>query len=165
MALKMKIKSKVKKTVVTASFCSLFTSCATMIGGSEDKIQLSTNAQGAKVYLNDKYIGDTPLKRSISRDLPDESKLTVKKDGFEDATYVLRKEFNPMATLNLINVVFWGADAMMGNLKKFSDDSIYIEMEPAQTPLKKSIKVIGKNQLKDSKALSNSRVASSIESL
>lgn len=160
MVFKIKIKSKIQKTLALASFCSLFTGCATMIGGSKDKIELTSNPVGAEVYLGSTLIGETPLKYDFDRD-SDDTTVTVKKAGYETLNLKLEKEFNTMATLNLVNVFFWGADAMMGNLKKYSQDKIHVTL----TKIKEKIPLLGNHTLSNSTNLNKRRLASKSESL
>ncbi|WP_081653722.1 PEGA domain-containing protein [Bacteriovorax sp. BSW11_IV] len=159
MVLKKIIKTKVKKTITLASFCSLFTGCATMIGGSKDKIELTSYPLDAQVYLGDTYIGQTPLQYNFERN--SNESVTVKKEGYKPVDFKLEKEFNTLATLNLINVFFWSADAMMGNLRKYSQEKIHVTL----TKIKQNIPLLGHQTLKDSTKLNKRRLASKNESL
>lgn len=131
-----------------------------MIGGSKDKIELTSSPVGAEVYLGETLIGETPLKYDFDRD-NDNAVVTVKKSGYETLNLKLEKEFNAVATLNLVNVFFWGADAMMGNLRKYSKNKIHITL----TKIKQKIPLLSNHTLNSSTTLNKRRLASKSKSL
>ena len=76
-----------KKIITIALIISLFlltSSCATLFKGTSSKLDLNSNPQGAQVYVNGNYMGDTPIRLKL------ESKNTYniefKKEGYETKT-------------------------------------------------------------------------------
>lgn len=63
--------------------------------------------------------GETPTTVTVSRDALKDKKVTLQKEGYEDETFRLQKEFATVAILNLGNFLFWGIDVLTGALFKY----------------------------------------------
>lgn len=117
--------------------CLSLGSCAAVFKGSSSKIDLNSKPQGAKVYVNGKLMGETPLKLKL------ESKLTY--------TIEFRKEGYPAKTVNVKNHVnggwilldvLWGLvpvildaviiDVTTGSLYELNEKSINAILEKQQ---------------------------------
>jgi hypothetical protein len=65
--------------------CLLSASCATIIKGNSSKVDLNSDPQGAKVFVNGNFMGETPIRIKL------ESKgnyfLEFKKEGFKTKSF------------------------------------------------------------------------------
>jgi hypothetical protein len=102
--------------------------CGTLFTGTSDTIQFNSEPQGATVMIDGVERGTTPVEVSVSRSLNDKM-VTFERDGYQDRTITLQKEFNVISILNLGNLLFWGIDAVTGAVFKYSPKQYNIEME------------------------------------
>jgi hypothetical protein len=75
---------KVVSITLVISLFLLISSCATVFKGTSNKLDLNSDPQGAKVYVNGNYMGDTPIRLKL------ESKQTYsiefRKEGYQTKT-------------------------------------------------------------------------------
>jgi len=86
--LSFRVSKKVKALLCLLIFClSLSLGCAAIFKGTSDKVDFSSEPEGAKVYVNGVLMGDTPLNLKL------ESKRTYyvefKKEGYETKHFTL----------------------------------------------------------------------------
>ena len=84
-----------RKTIIkTFVFISIliFSSCATIISGSKQYVEISSEPSSAKVYINEIEIGKTPVQKNLKRNR--DYQLTIKLDGFKTYETKLEKKFN-----------------------------------------------------------------------
>lgn len=79
------------KTIVLSSLLFL-TSCATIISGSRQKVEITSEPTSAKVYINEIEIGNTPVQQNLKRN--QEYNLVLKLDGYETYETKLERKFN-----------------------------------------------------------------------
>jgi hypothetical protein len=84
------MKKAISITLVTALFF-LTSSCATLFKGTSSSVDFNSDPQGAKIYVNGNYMGDTPIMLKL------ESKRTYNIE--------LRKEGYKTKTVNITNHV------------------------------------------------------------
>jgi hypothetical protein len=78
---------KVISFVVLISFIFLLSSCATIFKGDFDNIQTSSEPIGAKVYVNDTFYGNTPLRLKLKS--KGEYKIEFKMEGYKPITRIV----------------------------------------------------------------------------
>ena len=83
-----------KIIIKTALLCSigLLTSCATIISGSRQTVEISSQPSRAKVYINEVEVGNTPVQKDLKRN--QEYQLVLKLDGFKTYETKLERKFN-----------------------------------------------------------------------
>ena len=102
--------------------------CGTLFTGTSEMINIASEPEKAKVYVNGVHMGTTPLQVSLKRD--QDHMIMVKKEGYEDASATLVRKFNPVAILNLISILCWVVDAVTGGIWKFERNALTVTMEP-----------------------------------
>ena len=77
-----------KKSICIVLIISLFlltSSCASILKGTSNKVDFNSKPQGAKIYVNGNYMGDTPIRLKL------ESKRTYniefRKEGYKTKTF------------------------------------------------------------------------------
>lgn len=117
-----------------AAICSLLiyslflSSCATLFGDKNKTVTVSTNPAGAKVYLNGAPVGKSPAQVRIASTLSS-NVITVKAKGYNTITYPITTSVQPVAFLNLLNVLCWGIDFATGNVMKLDTNYISLDLD------------------------------------
>ena len=116
-------------------FSILFTSCATLFTGSTQRVYIDSNPKGAEIIIDGQKQGKTPANVKVDRELDaliDGGKaIQLKLDGYKNNGYELDAELNPVAIINLFNILFWGIDAATGAITKY-DNHYNFEMIPIE---------------------------------
>jgi len=108
----------------------LMNGCATILTGSSDNINFTSEPSGAKIVMDGLDIGKTPATLEIKRSGFKDKAITLKLDGYEDRTFLLQKEFNAMAILNFAGIIGWFVDFATGSVMKYSDKSYNLDLDP-----------------------------------
>jgi len=74
----------IRKMYLFAHVSVYFIGCATLFKGVDEKIEITSYPEGAEVFLNDKYIGITPVSREINSNI--NYKIELKKNGYKTYT-------------------------------------------------------------------------------
>lgn len=96
--------------------------CATIFGDKDRAVKVNSYPSGAKIYVNNGYMGTTPTTLTLS-DIWSSNLITVKAPGYEPATRNITPAFQPVGFLNIL---FWPGfivDAATGNMMKIPNDA------------------------------------------
>ena len=108
----------------------IFTSCATILSGTSDEINFTSDPKGADIMLDGLKVGKTPATVSIKRPGFGNKEITIKLDGYEDRTFMLQKEFNTMVICNLASWPGWIIDVITGSIMKYSKTNYDLDLDP-----------------------------------
>lgn len=97
----------VMSLVVVAAF--VVASCATIASGTTQSISVSSNVDGAELYLDGEQIGTTPFTGEVQKN---KNTLRVEHEGYRSETISLSKSLDP---------VFWGNIIIGGTLGSITD--------------------------------------------
>ena len=122
------MKKVVLMMIVFTAF--IFTSCATIISGTSDEINFTSDPKGADIMLDGLKVGKTPATVSIKRPGFGNKEITIKLDGYEDRTFMLQKQFNTMALCNVANWAGWIIDIVTGSVMKYSKTNYNLDLDP-----------------------------------
>lgn len=86
----------------------LFNSCATLMTGIYQPITIGSSQDSVKIYVNERYMGITPITCHIRKLANDNIYITAKKDGYSTLIFTPKKLLQPIALLNLITNVGLG---------------------------------------------------------
>lgn len=106
-----------------------FSSCCTLFTSASQTITF-VGEEGIRIYDNGQKIatigesGETSAK--IRKKLSSKD-LIAKKEGYRPTPLRLESTFNPVACINLLNVLAWGID--LGTQKACKWENTYIEIE------------------------------------
>lgn len=73
-------------------------------------------------------VGKTPATVTIKRSFNDRQ-VTLKLDGYEDRIFVLQKEFNVVAILNMFGLLGWAIDAVTGSIYRYNPKNYELDLE------------------------------------
>ncbi|MEP1490374.1 MAG: PEGA domain-containing protein [Algibacter sp.] len=102
----------------------LLSSCATIISGSRQNVEITSEPSSAKVYINEIEIGNTPVQKNLKRN--QEYQLILKLDGYKTYETKLEKKFNAwyignIAFGGLIGIII---DPITGAMHKLKPEEI-----------------------------------------
>lgn len=86
-------------TYILLLFVGLFISCATVFYGKEQPMRITSYPSDAAVYINDEFVGHTPLKRLLKR--TGEYIITIELEGYLPYEIKLEKKKNSLRWANL----------------------------------------------------------------
>jgi len=118
-----------------ASLFLLTSSCATIFKGNTSKIDFNSNPQGAQIYVNGNYMGDTPIRLKL------ESKQTYniefRKEGYKTKTFNITNHVG--AGWIVLDVLFGLVpvivDAATGSWYDLDQKNVNAILEKQQLPL------------------------------
>jgi hypothetical protein len=102
----------------------LLSSCATIISGSRQNVEITSEPSSAKVYINEIEIGNTPVQKNLKRN--QEYQLILKLDGYKTYETKLERKFNAWF---IGNIAFGGLigliiDPITGAMHKLKPEEI-----------------------------------------
>lgn len=104
--------------------------CATLLGGSTQKVKIRSVPAGAEVFMNGDFVGSAPLEIELYQQLP--PLIVLKKDGFVDTRVEIRRGFSGWTMTNLILgplcPIGFGLDFRAGTEKSFSETKIVVPL-------------------------------------
>ncbi|PPK85718.1 PEGA domain-containing protein [Neolewinella xylanilytica] len=112
--------------ILLVTLCS---NCATVFSGTTDQVFFDSQPGGAAVYLDDHFLGRTPLRTSVPRSLKPRY-VTYELDGHEPSTQLLRNRVNGVTFINLLWWPGFIIDAATGAINRLEYNSFYMEMYP-----------------------------------
>jgi hypothetical protein len=107
----------------------LTSACATLFKGPTEKVNFSSNPEGAKIYVNGQMIGETPYQMNLSS--KDTHTIEFRKEGYETRTYVINSK---MAAGYLVLDILFGfipviVDAATGAWMTLETASVMAQLE------------------------------------
>lgn len=125
---------KLKIILIGFGFTMMLSSCATILDGRKNTIQVKAGSPvAAKVYLDGDFVGETPFKIRIEkRKIQEGSLIEIKKDGFETMQYeVVRFPHVGYVVLDIITgVVPLIVDITNGNIYRPDTRNIEYQLLP-----------------------------------
>jgi len=103
--------------------------CATLLSGTSQSLQVSSEPPGARVFVNGSLAGNTPTMITMKKGDP--VTIVAQYPGLPDATVVLGRQVDTMAVLNLFDLFGWLIDMSTGAMWKFDRDRVVLQF---QTP-------------------------------
>jgi len=111
------------------------TGCATLFAGGPDQIPVATNPPGAYVYVNGRFIGQTPT--LIALDRGSNGLIQIYLPGFQPIGFMRGKHLNGWFILSCLLFPFIVPpviDLATGDWQRFDDTGIAIGLTPASGP-------------------------------
>ncbi|UOY05770.1 PEGA domain-containing protein [Muricauda sp. SCSIO 64092] len=126
------------KTILL-SFVLFLTSCATIISGSRQNVEIASEPTSAKVYINEIGVGNTPVQKNLKRN--QEYNLALKLDRYETYETKLERKFNAwyignIAFGGLIGIII---DPITGAMHKLKPEEINGSPKSGTTYIRKMV--------------------------
>lgn len=118
-----------RKAILFVLIFVLFSGCATINKGTNERVLISTIPSSAKVEINGEYQGETPVSVELKTDFDQEIVLT--KEGYKTLKIMLKTSVNKTwIWLDIISfVVPVAVDAYTGDWKTFDTNKIHKVLE------------------------------------
>lgn len=126
----------IKQRTVLILIAIWFVGCATILTGTTDTLKFDANIPGVKLSIDGMKKGSLPLTVTMSRNFMNGESFKAKFEapGYETQEFVLKREFNAVAVLDVTSIVTsGGVDLLTGALMKFSPTDYHIQMEKIGT--------------------------------
>lgn len=103
------------------------TSCGTIVNGTCQKVPLDSNPQGAKVFVDQRFRGCTPMTAKLSRS--NNHSVRLEMDGYEPYEIHFERHMSGWVLGNIVfgGVVGLAVDAVSGGLYKLTPDQTHVE--------------------------------------
>lgn len=108
----------------------LASGCATVFTGTYDEVTIRSEPEGALIYIDGLEEGRTPATLDIKRPGLSKTEVTLRLDGYEPRTFVLRSEFNTVSVINLACILCWAVDVATGAVTQYRPHGYDIELVP-----------------------------------
>jgi hypothetical protein len=107
---------------------TMVSGCATVANGTHQSIGISSNPSNAFVWVDQNYVGTTPIVVGMSR--KDNHVVTIELEGFEPYEAVFTRKLSGWVFGNIIIGGFIGlaVDAISGGIYKLTPDQVQAEM-------------------------------------
>lgn len=112
----------------TFTLSLVLSGCATLFGDKDKSVRIESNPSGAKVYLNGAPYGKTPTTIQLQSLLSSNS-VRLKLDGYDEVTRPIHTSIQPIAFLNILNLVCWGIDLATGNVMKVDTKVLSVDLD------------------------------------
>jgi hypothetical protein len=119
-----------RKTLSLSLFAFMIFSlsgCATLIHGSRQDMFLTCEPRVASVYVDGKYIGNTPMNTRLSRSK--DHVLRIELPGYKPYETTLTRRLDGWVFGNLLLVTI-AVDAVNGSMYRLSPRNVYPELKP-----------------------------------
>jgi len=140
---------------VTASALVL-SGCATLFSGGSQEVEIESTPSNASVMVDGKDQGTTPTTIEVTRpEQGDAPEITINKEGYQETTLQLERQFNAVTLVNIINPLAYfplgvpatgfAVDWYTGALWKYKPDGYTVELQSgsassmAPTPCKNKV--------------------------
>ncbi|KAA6300088.1 MAG: hypothetical protein EZS26_003770 [Candidatus Ordinivivax streblomastigis] len=106
----------------------MLTSCATIICGTRQSVDFTSNPSNAIIYDNGFQLGKTPLSAKLER--KENHAISIKLEGYQPYEVIIKKQFNEWYIGNIIlgGLVGLIIDPLTGALYRLSPDKINTEL-------------------------------------
>ncbi len=106
----------------------LFSSCATIISGSKQKISFTSTPVAASIFVDEVEVGKTPFELKLARN--NEHNVMIKLEGYQTYQTRLTKKFNAWYLGNILigGIIGLIVDPITGAMYNLSPDQIHAQM-------------------------------------
>lgn len=119
-----------RKITLGIGFCAilLFSSCATIIHGSNQMVSISSNPSSALVTINNQEIGKTPVSTKLSR--KDNHIVKIELEGYMPYETQFTRKVDAWIAGNIVfgGLIGLAVDAISGSMYKLTPDQIQAEL-------------------------------------
>jgi hypothetical protein len=123
---------KLTRIAAIAVFAGVFWSlsgCATLFAHKNPEVNVASDPQGAKVYVNNELLGTTPVKLNLKNNK--DYVIEFRKDGYQSKTYLLGKHVG--VGWVILDVIFGlvpvVVDAVTGEWYELDNDHVNMALE------------------------------------
>ena len=110
----------------------LLSGCATIVSGTTQKLNVSSQPSGAEAKVDNTISAKTPAVFTLER--RSDHTIEISKEGYKSATIMIKRTFNGMATGNILlgGIIGAGVDAASGSMNKLVPERVDVILEEGQ---------------------------------
>ena len=122
------MKARLSQFILILLAARMATGCATIIHGSTQDVSIASSPDSAEVWIDGARMGATPTKVTLKR--KDSHIVTIKKEGFKDATATIETETSAWIIGNIIfgGIIGCGIDLISGGAYDLKPERLDINM-------------------------------------
>lgn len=116
--------------LLTLTAALLFTGCASVVSGTDQKVTFNSEPDEATVTVSGRVLGKTPL--TVPVDRGSNQSITFEKEGYKTYTAQLSTTTNPWFFGNIVlgGLVGSTTDGVSGAIHEFSPDQYFVTLKP-----------------------------------
>ena len=116
--------------ILLSVFCC---SCASIINGSRQYVPITSTPTGAKVIMNEKEFGTTPMRINMKRGTK-EHYVKLELDGYEPYQAFLVRKVDAWIIENILfgGLIGLGIDALSGGMYHLTPDNVNAQLKPIE---------------------------------
>lgn len=124
------IKNIIKNAILFSLMALSFTSCATIVNGTTQRIPVSSDPIGAHVFVDGVRIGCTPVNVELKRKY--DHLITISKAGYEDESIRVEPVISGAVAGNIVagGFIGWGVDAVNGSQYRLIPEVVQVRLRP-----------------------------------
>lgn len=124
----MTISSMFKKLFLVLSISMILTSCATIMHGTTQSIGISSNPSNANVWVDSKYMGNTPIIVDMSR--KNNHIVRIDLEGYQPYEATFSKQLSCWVFGNVVfgGVIGLAVDAISGGIYRLTPEQVQAEL-------------------------------------
>ena len=116
-----------------ASILIIITSsgCATIFSGSDEEVVFTSDPPNVKVFMNTRYLGETPIEVTVPRvgfAIANLNEFSFEKEGYTTQSFKLTTALNYITLFNTVSFTSYFTDAWTGAITRYSPDEYHIMM-------------------------------------
>ncbi len=102
--------------------------CATIVQGTRQKIEISSDPLGAAVEIDGETVGITPIKVKLKT--PFDHTVIIKKEGYEQEKITLSRVIGSAACGNIFvwGPAGWALDGLTGSQYRLAPEKVHVEL-------------------------------------
>ena len=107
--------------------------CATIVQGTKQKIEVSSDPPGATVLVDGETAGTTPIKLKLST--PRNHILVFTKEGYKEEKVALSRALGSAACGNIFiwGPAGWAVDGLTGSQYRLVPDKVHVELKAKES--------------------------------
>lgn len=119
-----------RKSIISCALALtlLFSSCATIVSGSKQKISFASTPSAASIFIDEVEVGKTPFELKLARN--SEHAVMLKLEGYQTYQTKLTKKFNAWYLGNILigGIIGLVIDPITGAMYNLSPDQINAQL-------------------------------------
>ena len=125
-------------TLCFTSLTLLLASCATIFTGTSQKVEFTSEPEGAEILIDGIEVGVTPATVEVKKPaMMEDRRVTLKLEGYEDKTFILQKDFQIVSVLNIfMGGLSFAVDILTGAMFYYNPEKYDMELESSEDQVK-----------------------------
>lgn len=129
-----KLRANISRLVVISLVVLTCTSCASMLMGSKQSVNVNSDPSGARVFVDGKDTGKTTPATITVKRKSGTHMLKFERTGFEETNHALTSRFNWLVAMDFFMWVIPGVIDLSIGAQNIYDGTVFVKMNPERVP-------------------------------